>query len=573
MGFLDYAWMLSLQKDEMKTKIRLDPELQQPTLKRSEIGYDLVLPVPSPPSEGAVSFLGYTFLVNDPGKISVGRLFRACVSHLTAHTLMPADGVESAMFFSKRPTTETFTESLANDVYVNAYISEKSPDRFADVAFANALDYARVKPLERIVNPATRIMTALAFRVNAGITKGSLNHEEQRVVDELTLRLGALRAKIFASFAGKDMKLAEAFEETENGLIQALESFGPIVETPSLQYTERIGPCSIFSKWKKPLEPEFEEILRRSLVTMGGTVPCEESIQSCWEMESDAEASQAFDTHFHQKAREERILSKLRECVAQTRFKSIGFPEEDYTEYLRTRVLLSGGSRRLLDSLRVAQDAFDEDPGKEWGQLDLTTIIQVVASRKPATDVFMRDEYLGRSFAWGVIIDASASMKIRADFGRALTICVAEATKELLTDPASWTLFAFNDRFYILKDASEAYSRRTRARIGGLRFSGLTYMPDAVQVAGNILSKRYDEQRFLVVISDGWPYGYPKIRNALSESIHSLQKRGVIVIGIGVDTDRMKNLFKLNSTVHTQKDLIKSFAKIYVDASAAALEA
>jgi hypothetical protein len=481
--------------------------------------------------------------------------------------------VEAVLSSSTRSTVETLAESLVNDVYVSAYILEKYPDRFADVAFANALDFARVKPLERIVNPATRIMTALMFRVNAGITKGSLNPEEQRVVDDLTLKLGGLKAKIFASLAGKEMKLAEAFQETANGLVQALELYGPVVEAPSLQYTERIGPCSVFAKWKKPLEPEFEEVLRKSLAMLGGVVPCEDSIKSCWERESDEEASQAFDTYFHQKAREERILSRLRECIEQTRFKSIGFPDEDYTEYLRTRTFFSGASRRLLDSIRVAQDALDEDPGKEWGQLDLPAVIQVIASQKPATDVFMRDEYLSRSFAWGILFDASTSMKIRADFGRALVICVAEATKQLLMDPASWTLYAFNDRFYILKDASEAYSRRVRARIGGLKFSGLTYMPDAIQVAGKILAKRYDEQRFLVVISDGWPYGYPEIGDALSESILSLQKRGVIVIGIGVDTDRMGNFFKLNSTVRTQKDLIKSFAKLYVGASAAALEA
>jgi len=573
MGFLDYAWMLSLQKDEMKTRIRIDPLLQQPTLTWGEDGYSVVLPVPSMSGEGFASFLGYRFLVNQAGKISVGRLFRACVSHLTAHTLVPADEVETVLLPSKRSTVETFADSLVNDVYVSAYILEKYPDRFADVAFANSLDFARVKPLERIVNPATRIMTALVFRVNAGITKGSLSPEEQKVVDELTLKLGALKAKIFASLGGKEMKLADAFGEAANGLIQAVESYGPVVEAPSLQYTEQIGPCSVFSRWKKPLEPEFEEILRKSLTTLGGIVPSEESIQSCWERESDEEASQAFDTYFHQKAREERILTKLRDCTEQTRFKSIGFPEEDYTEYLKTRVLLAGGSRRLLDSLRVAQDALDEDSGKEWGQLDLPAVIQVIASQKPATDVFMRDEYLSRSFAWGILFDASASMNIRADFGRALAICVAEATKELLMDPASWTLYAFNDRFYILKDASEAYSRRVRARIGGLKFSGLTYMPDAIQVAGKILAKRYDEQRFLVVISDGWPYGYPKIGDALSESILSLQKRGVIVIGIGVDTDRMRDFFKLNSTVHNQKDLIRSFSKIYLSASAAALEA
>jgi Mg-chelatase subunit ChlD len=150
---------------------------------------------------------------------------------------------------------------------------------------------------------------------------------------------------------------------------------------------------------------------------------------------------------------------------------------------------------------------------------------------------------------------------------------VAEATKELLMDPGSWTLFAFSDKFYVLKDSTEAYTRQVRARIGGLKFGGLTYMPDAIQLAGKILTRRYDEQRVLVVISDGWPYGYPDIYNALTESIDNLLKKGVILIGIGVETDRMGVFFKLNAAAYSQQDLIKQFAGIFVNASASALEA
>jgi nitric oxide reductase activation protein len=139
-------------------------------------------------------------------------------------------------------------------------------------------------------------------------------------------------------------------------------------------------------------------------------------------------------------------------------------------------------------------------------------------------------------------------------------------------DPGSWAFFAFSDHFYILKDVSEAYSRRVRARIGGLKFDGLTYMPDAIQVAGKILSQRFDEQRFLLVFSDGWPYGYPDMPLALSEAISSLEKKGVIVIGVGLESERMSDFFKINCAVYSQKDLIKKFAKIYVSASRAALE-
>lgn len=572
MGFLDYAWSISLQKDNTKTRIRVDPKLQQPTLTQNEAGFNITLPVPSVSEEGTISFLGYEFPADSTGKAKVGRLFRACVFHLTTHTLMPINDENTVSQTSKHTIIETFSESLANDVYVNAYISARCPDKLADIAFANSLAFVKVKPTERIFNPATRIMTALLSKSNIGIVKGVLRLEEKDAVNQLTTKLDFLKKKIVKSLAAEEIKIGEVLNETANNITQILESHGPILEAPSLQYTEQTGPCTVFSQREMPPEFEIEKVFRKSLKTLGGMIPSEESMESCWRKESDIEASQAFDTWGHEKAREKKILTKLEKYVEGTRFKSVGFPDEDYTHYLRARIFLEGGSRRLLDSLRVAQDALDEDPGKEYGQLDLPAVVQMIASGRPRTDVFKLDEYLSKSFAWTILLDASASMKVKGDFVRALAICVAEATKELLMDPGSWAFFAFSDRFYILKDPSEAYSHRVRARIGGLKFDGLTYMPDAIQVAGEILAKRYDEQRFLVVLSDGWPCGYPNMPVAMSESISSLEKKGVIVIGVGLGTERMKNFFKINSTVYNQKDLIMKFAKIYVNASTAALE-
>jgi nitric oxide reductase activation protein len=124
----------------------------------------------------------------------------------------------------------------------------------------------------------------------------------------------------------------------------------------------------------------------------------------------------------------------------------------------------------------------------------------------------------------------------------------------------------------VLKDAAEAYSRRVRARIGGLKFGGLTYMPDAIQVAGNMLAQRFDEQKFLIVLSDGWPYGYKGIPIALSETVTTLERKGVLVIGVGLETNRMENFFRRNAAVYNQRDLIKRFASLYIKMSEAAIE-
>jgi len=573
MGLLDYAWMVSLQKDYMKARIRLHPTLSQPTLTWGEQRLSINLPRPQTSEEGNIVFMGSQFPPDFDGKVKVGRLFRASVSHLTAHTLIPPYYEKKDGASPKNTKVENFACSLTNDIYVNAIIAKQAPERLPDLAFANSFFLARMKPAERIFNSATRVMAALLSRVNMGIVKGTLQPEEQKAVDRLTSILFSLKENVQSPPSSQEIKLDDVLDETWSSIVETLEENGPIVEAPSLPYTEKIGACSLFYPEELLSTSEDEGTFKKCLRALTGTASSNEPMSSYWKKESDMEVTQAFDTESQQRTREKKMLNRLQEYIQETRFKSIGFPEEDYTQYMEARALLPGGSRRLLDSLRVAQDALDEDPGKEFGQLDLTAIIQVIASRKPATDVFMRDEYLSRSYAWGILLDASASMRARGEYARSLGICIAEAARELLMDPGSWFFFAFSDRFYVLKDPSEAYSQRVRARIGGLKLDGLTYMPDAIQVAGKILAKRYDEQRFLVVISDGTPLGYPNIQKAMSEATSSLEKKGVIIVGVGVETDKMKDFFKVTSIIHDQKDLIKSFAKLYVKASEAALEA
>jgi hypothetical protein len=573
MGFVEYAWDVSLQKDNLKLKIVLDPLLNQPTFKSDTFGFTVNLPTARVLDDEHVSFLGYIFPSDTNGKAKVGRLFRAAVLHLTTHTLLPLPNDKIAPQLSSESKIKVFAQSLVSNVLVNAYIQASHPDRLADLAYANALAFSKIKPAERILTSATRIMTALLSKVNMSIVKGSLSPETEKTVNELIMKLMTLKNAFTASLAGTPTNVEEMFDENVESIIKALEPLGPFLEAPSLPYTEQTGLCSIFTETEMLSDLEVESVFRKSLETLGGTVPLEGGIDSCWKREQGVEALQAFDSEQHQELKKEKVIARINQYAEGTRFKEVSFPDEDYTQYLRARVFLQGGSRRLLDSLRVAKDALDEDPGQEMGQLDMTAVIQAIASKKPATNVFFKDEYLSKSFAWSILFDASASMQVKSEKARTLAICVAEATKELLMEPGSWTFFAFSDKFYVLKDSTEAYTRKVRARIGGLKFGGLTYMPDAIQVAGQILSKRYDEQRILVVISDGQPYGYPSISDALTESISRLVKKEVIVIGIGVETDRMSNFFKLNVAAYNQKDLIKRFAKIFVNASAAALEA
>jgi hypothetical protein len=570
LGFIDYAWASSLQKDNTKVKILQDAALTQPILQADDFGFTITFPTVHKLEDGSISFLGHTFPSDGLGKSKVGRLFRASVIHLTCHTLSPFQK-EKIVRNDSDSIIEAFAKSLINDTYINGYIQASYPDRFFDLAYANALAYQKIKSSERIFTHSTKLMVALLTKLNIGLVKNSPGVEEEKTVNLLFNDLMALRETFKVSIGGEKVKLDELFDEKVKFIKGLLEPFGPFLEAPSFRHTESRGRCSIYSE-AEVLEDDFEGLFSQSLGALGGNAPNVDNIDQCWRPEQESEALQAFNSDIYQKQREEKILSKISPYAALTKFKGVSIPEEDYTQYLRARSMVQGASRRLLDIFRSAFNYLDEDPRQEMGQLDLAAVIQSLAANKPATDVFSLDEFLQPSYAWSLIFDVSNSMQVKGEYGRALAIAVAEAARELMTDPTSWTFFGFSDKLYVIKDSSESYSKRVRARIGGLKFEGLTYIPDAVAIAGKMLAKRFEEQRCLIVISDGWPYGYANMPLALKEAVDDMVKKGVLVLGIGVETDRMGNFFHLHSSIYQPKDLVKKFASMYANASAKALE-
>jgi len=570
LGFIDYAWSVSLQKDDTKVKILQDPSLLQPVLQSDSFGFDIKLPTVHLLEDGNFSFLGHRFTSSNADKIKIGRLFRATVLHLTTHTLAPFQ--KEKIPTNSNSFVETFAKSLINDTYVNAYLQALHPEKFLDIAYANAFAYQKIKSSERIFTTSTKLMAALLTKLNVGLIKNSPGVQEEQALDKISNILMALKGTFIGAVAGGSENLDELFDQRLKEITELIEPFGPFLEAPSLRHTESTGPCSIYSEVERSDNDDLEGLLVQSLKNLGGKIPAADRLDKFWRPEFDAESLQAFNSEHYQKLREKKIISKISPYVASTKFRSVSVPEEDYTQYLRAKNLVQGASRRLLDILRSAYDYLDEDPRQEMGQLDLTAVIQSLASNKPATDVFTLEEYLKTSFAWSIIFDVSNSMQVKGEYGRALAIAVAEAAKELMTDPSSWTFFGFSDRLYILKDSSESYSKRVRARIGGLRFEGLTFIPEAIQIAGKMLAKRFEEQRVLIVISDGWPFGYPDMPQMLRKSVENLLRKGVTVIGIGVETKKMGEFFRLHASIYTQKDLVNKLGSIYAEATAKALE-
>src|SRR4030067_1453335 len=284
MGFIDYAWAVSFQKDNTKVKILQDPALQQPTLEQDRYGFTVKLPTVKFSENGQISFLGTTFPLNSTGKTRIGRLFRAAVLHLTTHTLTPLPK-ENVAPNKSDSFTEAFAKALVRDTYVNAYLQAWYPDRLTDIAYANALVFQKIKPTDRIFARSTRGMTALLSIVNIGIYKGSLATDEEKAVNSISKELIALKETFLASFAGEQVNLQELFDEKTKSAKTLLEPFGPFLEAPSLNYTENIGRSSILSEIENISELNVERDFRKSIETLGGSAPSGVTMESLWRKE------------------------------------------------------------------------------------------------------------------------------------------------------------------------------------------------------------------------------------------------------------------------------------------------
>jgi nitric oxide reductase activation protein len=253
-----------------------------------------------------------------------------------------------------------------------------------------------------------------------------------------------------------------------------------------------------------------------------------------------------------------------------SRFRSFEFPREDFAEYIYSRAFVSSPIRRVLERLRLLKNLTGEDYRHEMGSLDMQEAIQVVASKSDRTDVFVRDELQTREDAWAILIDASHSLKSFTGEVRSITLCLSEVARNLFQNQNAWATFAFNDKFYIVKEFSETYTNRTRARIGGLEQGGMTYLTDALMLTARILKKRTEESKLIVVVSDFFPSGYAGAEDALKACVKKIENSSIGVIGIGVSSRAVKNYFRINCVVNSPTELMKKFVDAFFQFNALA---
>jgi len=562
-SFIDYARDHSLERDPHKLKFVSTEDEVYPRLFEDEVGFTIVMPMPEI-SEESISFLGYEFQNEPLSKQQVARLFRASVYHLSAHAVASKYEDYRDWVGAKSPLLSKFVPTVIEDMVVNMFVAAWYPDKIGDMSFACAHALSRLRRLGNVRIQATRIMASLMTYANTGLRRFA-SEEDRDLVEVLFDGMEECRDVITKSIDDKEMDIKAVKLETANQIYDAIMSHGPLIEVPSLPFTEDLGPNSLFPHVKMDPTASVDDLLNECLRGIVG--PQMEGPSRSMSRTAREEALMVFDSQFIEKEKERKMLSKYEEFALLSRFRSMEFPDQDYTEYLRAKARCKKETNKLIERLMLAMNAYMEDIRKLFGVLDLADAIQVIASKSDRTDIFILDEKIQKSFAWAILIDASTSMRHIRGYVKEMAIILAESANKILLNPSSWGVFAFNDRFYLIKDFSEQYNTRVKSRIGGLRFNGLTYMPDAIEIAGKILSKRDEELKIMAVISDGWPYGYSNIYRESQEIIKKLEAADVVVFGVGAQSGRMEFLFSSQFPAFTLKEFVSKFGQMYIDAS------
>jgi len=574
LDFYDYACTNTFQitrKKREEIKILLRDNISFPILGKDDQGYVICLAKPKILRNNLVGLHGMVFdSKNAKHREILWHLFKASVYHLSLHAGISDFEIYADWAKDKDMNLATYVVSSLEDAVTNGYLRVRWSPLISDIAYANAISYLRLKPSSSVPNSTLQVMASTLAFFTTGMIKGTLPKEMQKDVNYLVRCLREIEDLTYNELSSGKTKEINSKSinprkvKLVDGMYKRLSSYGEPAEIPSLPYTEDHGMNSVFYENLIPAEDEIQETLEHALVRLGSKLEQDDFSERLFENE----VSQVFSTWKSRRRTQEKILKNYEILGSNTHFSSFEFPQQDYTDYLRRKTYLAGPIRRILNRLRLLRNLYGDDYRHETGLLDLQEAIQVVASKSPRTDVFSLEELQSMVEAWAILVDASRSLNYFHGEVRGIVLCLAEVANELFLDKTSWGVFAFSNKFYVVKDFSEVYTNRIRARIGGLKHSGLTYLPDGLMLAAEALKKRLEEAKVLIVVSDFFPSGYENIEKELAENVKKIEKSGIGIIGIGVNNKAVENYFRINCVVETPYELMKKFAKAFIEYSA-----
>lgn len=283
-----------------------------------------------------------------------------------------------------------------------------------------------------------------------------------------------------------------------------------------------------------PPKAEFESIIN--------------DLNECWIKEAFLEAQQ---------------LERYQKYGANSNFDKIEINPENFGEFMRITNANASDLKRLRNTLRTLSFYVDSPAYEEIGLIEMPSAIQRVGSQCEEIECFEQDIPRKESENWVVVFDNSSSMKLRFEEMKKFIICLGETAEEINRDGGKWGLYSFNNKFLIVKDHRENYNQKVKARIGGLKSSGLSFISDAVNMGVKILNHdNKSANKYLIIVSDGKSLGSDEADNEFLKSLQRARKHRINLIGIGTPKNIQKPFAFTIDYTDTKKS-VKKFIDSY----------
>jgi len=260
---------------------------------------------------------------------------------------------------------------------------------------------------------------------------------------------------------------------------------------------------------------------------------------------------------------EAQQLERYQKYGANSNFDEIEINPENFGEFMRITNSNASDLKRLRNALRTISYYVDSPAFEEVGIIDMPSAIQRVGSQCEEIECFEQDIPRKESENWVVIFDNSSSMKLRFEEMKKFIICLGETAEHINRDGGKWGLYSFNNKFLIVKDHEESYNQKVKARIGGLKSSGLSLISDAVDMGVKIL--HHDTKsihKYLIIVSDGRSLGSDESDMELLSALQCAKRQNIHLIGIGTPHN-MDKLFVFTVNYTNTKKSVKKFIDSY----------
>ena len=507
--FLDIIYKLfydTAQRDFKDVRLLLSEKFSFPSIE-FEPKIEVKIPIPKKTKEGVI-YSGYFFRDSSEEIATVWGLFLATVYHLAAHVAVSDYSVYKNWVKNKTPRIFWRVIDFIEDEAVERYLLSTNSDIWNNIS--------EIKKSYEQYNQDDIIKSQYALKMGSK----KLNSIRQEMSNEPLLCFDKEHENHILGWASELYKNQKVLNE----------------KSP-FYYEQRNSNQSLILKKNK--------------------------IESFPSGKFQGTINKLNFLYHEEKDRIQDVLHKIRKQVKGLNFDEIWLPDEDIYEYFKLKEKNKKIIKKIREQIRTVYNNSEDPQTNFYGEIDMELAIQAISSNSEKyAEVFNKTEEQRIEETWAILVDNSASLRLRFEEVKDFMLCLTEASDELTGPSGSWGLYSYDQKFSILKDHKGKYNQDVKARLGGLRSGGLSYTPDAILLAGRMLATNPADLKFLYVFTDDFPTGLWNYDQKLSLAIKEVERMGVEIIGIGLSSNISK-YFSDSCWGTNIRDLVDKFVRIY----------